>query len=347
MPPEIGPYSQDVLTRIYNVQWASGTVFVYGTLQGDLYRASFGDKTTAPEVRVVTKPVDDLGNTTADKLGDAAASYALVTNAVGEQVRTFLVTGERIEVKEIDDGAGNIITVRIPHPVICKSSNGLDWTKAYEDSATTNGVNLVWDQDAGETGLFYYDRSAGLKDEILSSPDGVTWSLVSSTNTDGDPAYRSTFPSFCTANDCFDARGQRVPDGVMRHDTATEVTMKPVLPPITFYEQGLHSFNISSDGTTHGGSLVDVTLPATDTTAAETVRVSIPGIQKVTCVAGVNGFWMAGGFVGQDIDAAGAVVFSVDDGATWNSLGTTPEGKPIGSTTAGVVTMIAATLGTG
>jgi hypothetical protein len=193
----------------------------------------------------------------------------------------------------------------------------------------------VW--DIGQQ-TFYYNQNVTTavtptSDQIFSSHDGARWSMVSSAETGDDPAYRSSFTAHCTSNDCLDNRGQNVPDGVMCNDVKKQVTIKPVAPPITFYDSGTHSFDFASGdpSETWGSSEIKVTpLPAS--AIAPGFTMSIPGLKKVFCVAGYNGIYMAGG--SPDLDGTtGAVALSVDGGKTWSMFATFPSA---------VTTMIAA-----
>jgi hypothetical protein len=129
------------------------------------------------------------------------------------------------------------------------------------DFASQHGVGpyaLVWDPISES---FYYDQhysefSFGVEnpkslDQIFGSADGAAWGMVSSTETESSPDYKSRLPSsYCAHNDCLDGLDQHVPDGVMFTDRTTAttpppaddepkiVTIKPTMPPVVFYYGG-------------------------------------------------------------------------------------------------------------
>lgn len=325
----MAPLSQDVLTRIVNVNWKKGgAVFVYGFLQGTGVEYV---KITAKDAKPVRHAIALPGpGPTVDCNG---SSYALI-----QKKPVFLVLGERGTITEEEDG--NSITTS--YAMIYRSNDGLRWTVARQEigksdafsgvSSLINTAALVWNADNNS---FYYDQNKeidGRTDQIFSSADGNSWGMISSTPSE-DSGYRSSFPSYCTGNDCVDANGQNVPDGVMQYDKKSNITVKPTTPPIIGYSEGVPSWYFASAGETWGSSNVEVVqhdfapgLPG------HTSTVSIPGVKKVFCVAGANGIFMAGGSADLSGDS-GAVALSVDGGKTWAPFATYPNA---------VTTMIAA-----
>jgi hypothetical protein len=219
------------------------------------------------------------------------------------------------------------------------SNDGLTWQIVHQhDGAPTltnpdsaNPVALVWNEDNNS---FFYDQCLAtdiVSEQILSSSDGLGWSVISSNETGASSDYISEFPpSYCNQNDCLDALGQHVPDGVMANDppplsinapppkSSKKLTANPVLPPIINYWNGTSSVAFSSDGETWGGSDVRI-VQIDDKGSQQTAIVSIPGLQKVFCVAGADGILMAGGSPDKD-GGSGAVVLSLDKGQTWTTL---------------------------
>jgi hypothetical protein len=315
-------YSQDALTRIFNVQWDEGAVFVYGTLT-NLYCAKVAGKSI--DHQTISLPgAGEFG------VSVLASSFSVIIKNEGtpDEKRTpaFVVCGNSSEWVDVDDGAGNEIRLLRYHTYIYYSNDGLNWTVAFDHAGTmpsvtepSNGANpvaLVWDK---KNNAFFYDQNDALKDQVFESSDGVSWAEVSSTPTEGaDPdTYKSAFLPHCEGNDCFDERGHHVPDGVMSAPSA--VTAKPVKPPIINYADGTSTVSFASGDPleTWGSGQVQVTEETVDSTGTKTV--SVPGVPKVFCVAVSGSLIMAGGAA--DIAGEnGAVAISLDLGVTWKTI---------------------------
>jgi hypothetical protein len=316
------PLAQDILTRIINVHWGGDTKFVYGTLQDN---ALYYVEVKRPNDKLVQKTVVPPGPGRPD-LGlscmGSSFSYHIENAGTPEQKRTpvFLVCGNRVDLFPVDDGAGNIIRLPGYHTMIFRSKDGLEWSfklmnsgepiSLQEPGINANPVALVWD---AKDSAFYYDQAKDDKDEVYRSPDGVEWSLVSSTPVSGigDPAsYKSPFLAHTVGNACTDAFGQHVPDGVMSVPDTTAA--QPVLPPIISYATGTSSFEFASGGETYGGAQIQIT-------KKEKTIVTVPGVAKVFCVARKGDVVMAGGAADIAGDT-GAVAISYDLGVTWKTV---------------------------
>ena len=203
------------------------------------------------------------------------------------------------------------------------SNDGLDWVVVRDEVNGGDPMSLVWDPSRS---AFFYDEIHDLQDNVYTSSDGAEWSLVGSTAITDSSEYRSAYPSlYCSHNDCVDDLGYHVPDGVMMLDPSGTLLIRPQQPPISNYGLGLHSYDTSSDDVMYGNDAVEVVSP-------NSFKLNtIPGISIVTCVAGVNGFWLAGGFVGKNF-GPGSVAISYDNGETWSTLA---------GTSGGVLTMVA------
>lgn len=338
------PLDPDFLTQIVNVNWGGVPVFVFGGFneegifpavgQGNIYCVTFESDNSSPKIHTILMPRG---------LNPMGSSYHLVDKGKDGTEPTFLMCGNELAYIDTVDGAGNPVKFSRLFSMIYISNDGLDWRKVHEqagtgdpfhgDSQNANPMGLVWNSES-----FYYDQYFNGADQIFKSSDGKSWSMISSTAIDDPSSYRSDFSdTYCVDNDCLDERGQHVPDGVMDSD-GDKVTMQPEQPPIAFYGNGYHSFNISSEGETYGSSRVKIKIIETDEGGHETTKestVSIPGIAKVMCVGGVNDIWMAGGFKGLDSDGGGAVAMSTDRGTTWTSVINTPQ--PILTLSAGQI----------
>lgn len=324
--------SLDLLTRVRNIRWAGGAVFVFGGFANGASGESVGDGSiyymkvtgsgTNPQLRTIAMPrgFEPIGS-----------SYRLVVQG---QLRTptFLMCGNE---GEIHGGEPPFRFVRF-HSMIYSSSDGIEWIKVREQSGEgtptspvrteTQPMSLVWKNEAR---MFFYDQmlsqtgtATAARDEVFGSPDGVVWSETSSTLISG-PEYKSSFPAtYCVDNNCFDALEQHVPDGIMRQ--TENVTMQPVLPPITSYATGGHSFNAAFDGMTYGSNQVQIRVRQPDGAITQST-VTINGIERVMCVGGDGNVWMAGGFATGAFDDGGAVALTTDRGSTWRIVANLPQ----------------------
>jgi hypothetical protein len=328
------PYEEDFFQRIVNVNWKTGVVFIYGTEFGNqLYYVKIGGPDSKPVKHTITLPepatIIDYGAKAL--FGARGSSYAKVGGRA-----VFLLCGTSSNFHEIVDSVGNQTGVIDYHAVIFASNDGINWgivreqaaiNDSLDDIRTVQAVALVWSAASStsgtlQAGAFHYDQThgddSGPHEQIFSSSSGAGWSQSG-----------GYFPSFCTSNDCLDAKGQNVPDGVMANDTKTQTAAQPVNPPAISYDTGI------IDYATNGTDKVKVTVVPPEGFSS---TASMPGIAIVTCVAGCNGIFMAGGYshVDDSGEGPGAVVLSTDGGKTW---------KPFASTPTGVVTMIAAPAG--
>jgi hypothetical protein len=240
-----------------------------------------------------------------------------------------------------EDSVGNPVTFTLLYSMIYLSNDGRSWRKVHETAGTgspfdvmttSNAVSLVWNSQRNS---FFYDENSSTSgaggetiEKIFSSSSGSSWSAISSTPISGED-YKSVYPpTYCKDNDCFDALGQHVPDGVMDEEL-DKIKMQPEQPPTTFYENGTHSFSFSSgDEGTDGSNKVKIKITTIDESGTKNVTqktVAIPGIQKVMCVGGIGNTWMAGGFAGKDFDGGGAVALTTDQGMTWKSIFSSPQ----------------------
>jgi hypothetical protein len=330
-----GPYTQDVLTQIYNVHWDVGTVFVFGTEIGNnLYYVKFKDKTDkTPQFKIVTLPDEPPANYEPNSLyfTTIGCSYHLVGKDEGKpnekKKPTFLVCGYRVVPHFIDDGSGNMVTAFNYHSLVYTSPDGLKWFASYQREVVRDdfetiyrltSVALVWNPPAKR---FYFDqfyssidRHTGIvyaqTENIFGSLNGDSWGLSSSADVVGDSSYVSQFPSYCTHNDCVDENEQHVPDGNMGNDAGTGIVARPKESWVYIYWFGIRGYSVNANNS------VEIKQKGA------TVTVFIPGIDRVTCVAAADGILMAGGFVK---GVTGAVAFSLDNGETWTKFQTTPD----------------------
>jgi hypothetical protein len=331
----------DVLTRIVNVSWGGGgAVFVFGTESGNvLYRVRFKDnKDKTPELIEAVlsgEPPETSGGGDSPAFSVIGSSYHLFienTDAPNEEKNpTFLICGARVVPHFIDDTVGNEVLVYDYHALIYASSNGRNWREVYKDSGVRDvydtvrilfPVALVWDI-AEEA--FYYDQHYTfienvhestpqiLSDQIFSSADGSSWSMVSSTNVGDDPSsYVSPYLTHCAHNNCLDQYGQHVPDGNMGHDIKAQIVARPEKPRA--YNYGAGNVGLANDVSNNVEIVEDIT--------GKTSINSVPGMARLNCAASVDGILMAGGDAPGPEGGAppGIVAFSLDDGETWTTL---------------------------
>jgi hypothetical protein len=351
-------YGEDFLQRIVAVHWrepdAFGLpVFVYGMYEGNtLGYVKFKSSTDQdPELSTVTlsgEPPPDPGAIHPSIFTVRGGSYAFVTADVNQPGKvigpSFLLIGVRSIQHEILDSVGNPTNINDYYSLIYRSTDGLNWSKVYEQSVintdlrhqeSLSAVGVVWDPAAKK---FLYDQNhhivifsgaagepgtTSLLDQVFSSPDGQSWGMISSTETWADPGYRSSFPNYCTHNSLLDANGLSVPDGFawqdrIIHASGLQSSATPPAPDID-YAQGLINYAYGSNS----ASIVQGALN-------QSFTVSIPGIATLTCLAGAGGILLAGGFLTNNPDdptsGPGTVACSQDGGKTWRVLATTPRG---------------------
>jgi hypothetical protein len=344
-------YGEDLFQRIVGVHWRKKVTaglpyatFVFGGLNAE--------GTGAGGVYTVTATKEDLKDDSPEakykfesgmqlvSFGNnfeaVASAYALVTpeQAIEGKPKiptsVFVVAGNRSEIVGTSDDVGNPVNIVLIYTMIYCSNDGISWREAFEGSppapgykganAYGNPLALVWDPDSE---AFYFEvlkfegsgTSAMGFDTTFTSKDGSSWGEGNKVSTGFDPSYRSSFPpTYCSHNDCFDADGNHVPDGVMKHDLDAKLTAKPEQPPIINYGTGGHSFDSSSGGVTYGGPGIEIN----DELLLETFSRSMP-FPKVFGVAGIHNIWMAAGSNDMAGDS-GAVATSIDRGKTWTQF---------------------------
>lgn len=321
------PYHEDFFQRIVNVNWSVGPVFIYGTQLGNelhYVKLTGKDGSSKRHSIVLPEPATIIDYGAKALFGVIGSSYAKIKG-----VDVLLVCGTASNFHEITDDVGNTTGAIDRHTVIYASNDGLNWGIVHEEAAIVTSFHdeksieslaLVWNPDKSS---FYYDQFSGgvggSGEEVFSSSDGTGWGRSG-----------AGFVDQCVNNDCFDSLGQHVPDGVMQYDLKTQTTAKPDLPPTIFYDSGAVSYDPGS-----GDVIVTKHPPGGQITVGFSSTVSMPGIGRVTCVAGYNGIFMAGGYTNDSGEGPGAVALSVDGGATWSFFA---------GTSTGVTTMIAAPL---
>jgi energy-coupling factor transporter ATP-binding protein EcfA2 len=206
----VGPYGQDVLTRIVNVRWGSlGAVFVSGDEWGFGRHARMKDKDSAQDWTGITKLATASSETDPGTI--LASSYALVGGDKDNPgIPTFVLGGSVIHF--IEDKPPE------QHTIIMTSHDGTSWattldrTKVLDEGVVGGYVAaLVWDKDATtEGGMFYaqiFDESG---ETTYQSATGLSWG----------PGGGS-FAAHCKG------KMPGVPDGVYGYDAGGNILIAP------------------------------------------------------------------------------------------------------------------------
>lgn len=306
----IGPF-----VRVVNVSWAGGAIFII-VGHNDVYYYRVASKTAEPDQRKLTMPDSPVGPV----FPFLATSYKLISGKPPKP--TFLVSGQ-----VFNDTGDELKTLSA---AILTSKNGIDWYHTFLSeqgfdidrgdrklwASSTNA--LVWSKNGN---AFFHDQrmvKPGLQG--VHTPTGVnTWvheQVYRSLNGeiwDGSPVsdeqvwygaetmgYRSEFPPiYCAHNDCKDTLGQNVPDGFMHDDTARKILMRPKTPATIYY--GV------PDITDSASNVVQKVVEG-----KPVIELTVRSLSDVSCIAGANGIWVAGGSDGAAI--------SFDDGQTWTKI---------------------------
>jgi hypothetical protein len=239
----------------------------------------------------------------------------------------FLLLGSREVPVDISDDNGNVFTDHNYYVIVYASRDGLNWQNVFEQKAIAvsylnqllQASAIVWTPSLRE---FHYSQAyvsidrrgpnVIQQEQVFGSLDGFSWSATSVT----DLGHGSSkFPSlYCSHNNCTDALGQSVPDGVIWQDNVNEIVVRPAHPPAVDYGGSIVYY--------FGENAAEIVQAAIGTTT----EVSIPGIYTLTGIAGSGGVLVAGGWATEDTDGPGAIAFSLDGGETWQVLTNTPIG---------------------
>jgi hypothetical protein len=302
--PNTGPYSQDVLTRIINVQWGGGgAIAVMGhevadeeSTAGKRYWGQPATKNTPPLPSGT--PLQEWRLISSNNVSFRAQSFALIKQAVDRLVPTFLLGVGWTEIEEIH-----------------LSHDAQNWSIVHTN--TNNGglgcTGLVWKLDGNEAGVgnFYaaFDRKGFAPDDfwngqIWSSSDGVTWGLVQEFKSDSQEqvadqqaAMELAFKGYCTKPE--NAGG--VPDGLQGYDSDNKVLIKP---------ESLSGWQYSGPAMAASPRLI---VEGGDNPGIRTLPIAVYGV----CFNG--GVWNA---LGWDVTVEGfskpiRVFVSIDGGETW------------------------------
>lgn len=290
-------FSQDVLTRIYNVHWGGAGVFIAINSDGNIYYLELSGKQDETPVW------EDLG--TLDFVGSdpdhfipfpAGCSYGMIGKGADKQP-AFVIVG----------GLGNATSPGI----IMASKNGKDWSRVFtfeESSDTFLGASVwacVWDDDAqkffaaGHQTDQFFDHEAdyqwqGETDLLFSSSDGFTWGEEGRNQVKIDGPTTEPLPPWPDAtaglldSHCSlmvqDSNGYNVPDGNYGYDKAKGLLIQPDDKMSLDYLFGQITYSSGAELLmTFSGEGPPPTYPLD------------PGLSKITCVATAGGQWVAAG----------------------------------------------------
>jgi hypothetical protein len=200
MADNAGSYSQDVLTRIYNVQWEGGEgVFVSGDGAGYARYSKDGQNWTG---------LGNLDFFDASPHGGSgqiiASSYAL---AGTEETPVFLLGGNAAPKPDVEI---------YPSAVIMASRNGSNWTNVFNLKSDHSHATVVTGLVRDETDKTFYaninffDSDGHLLKKCYRSSDGFGWA-------EGG----GTFESHCKGK----LPGK--PDGYYGYDEAKDILIRP------------------------------------------------------------------------------------------------------------------------
>jgi hypothetical protein len=178
----VGPYSQDVLTRIYNVSWG-GAVFVIGDDNGFIWYCNATE--TSDPTKLIFEKVGQIGPQSDDSISFAppgnfqGGSYALVADK-----SVYLLCGFQFKRTTL----GELYT----NGVIMRSEDGRQWATVFDKDSTLTSERwearkLVRDE---LTGTFYCwmihttavvpGQNTSQDSQCWSSTDGRGWGQGSS-----------------------------------------------------------------------------------------------------------------------------------------------------------------------
>ena len=339
----------DVLSKIVNVHWSGGGVFIAGNVDSNIYYLKL--PATEPEWQDLGKlefhQEEEGGFVTGRVAGSAYATTDIKDedgNVISQEPVFVLVGGS---------GFANEIGI------IMASKDGLNWTRVFSfgttDSETYVGAGIfgiVWDDEAkmfyagGHQADQFVDPDADLKweqqaDILFASPDGFSWHEAdrhemrveaSSTEIIEFPEYKTGLLVAHCSTHVKDGNNNGVPDG--NYGKSGNLLIAPAEVSKINYLAGLYLYDIpqGSSGLVVTDLGEEVPPPAYPTDAG------IP----VTCTAVVGGEWMAaGGVVGNFDSGTGnsqaARLVSREDGYIWESL------KPDGTNV--IITMTGGMIG--
>jgi hypothetical protein len=293
MAGNVGPYSQDVLTRIYNVQWGGGGVFIAISRDGNIYYLNLDGQ---------DEPAwEDLGTLGLVEGTDpflpypSACSYGLVTGEDDNTEPAFVIVA----------GGGNTTSPGI----ILASSDGKNWSRVhtfFKGGDTSRGETVwavVWDDlDEAAPGFYAAGHTSDISDHwmsqtdvLFSSPDGFAWGEGGSNETRIDSGEGIPFPPWppdsaglldrhCNKR-VLTVEGYGTPDGNYGYDkTEKQLLIKPNDPMSIDYLFG--------DALGSAGS--GITVEFSGEGDAPEIPLDV-GLTVVTCVATAGGRWVVAG----------------------------------------------------
>jgi hypothetical protein len=181
-----GTFATDILTRIINVHWAGGTIFVIGDDSGQIWRCVGG---SAPNFEKMKQQfgVNNPSSGTTPPGQCNGGSFALVGE---DKTPTFVLAGIDWQFDHYaSDGSGRGL---FTDGLIMTSKDGITWTTAFKTETTINGASrtprrVIWDEaeqnffvDMAYVSAQPPDADRGYATECWSSPTGHVWTMIGS-----------------------------------------------------------------------------------------------------------------------------------------------------------------------
>lgn len=323
MADNVGAYSQDVLTRITNVNWGGGGIYVTGS------QLFFTNEISNVFTNIASKDDDDLTNwnvTFSSPRGDGfmmseypGSSLCAAVSPDPEKPSTPIFVLGGLNDQDDKPRAAMMLT----------SSDGKTWTpKTFVESGEV--YLLTWDEakKAIYAGMRDYSKLTEehiIYDVVLASSDGLTWTEA---ERKPDAGYWSSPVEKYCSDKVKDVHGNNVPTSVFGYDDRADILITP--DPVSI------SFGVSypiGEKIQHGFQLKIIRGPANEFPGSETMALPA-GMDRVWAVAYAAGIWQAAGQAGDD-PGSGVVATSVDDGATWEITLVTAAGYVFSSMAAG------------
>jgi hypothetical protein len=326
----IGPYSQDVLTRIVNVKWGGG-VFIAGDLASNVYYLKpGGDEPAWQNLGKLDFGKEDEDGLVTGRVAGSAYAAIDVKDSSGNITGTkpvFILVG------------GSGFTGEIG--IIMASSDGLSWSKVFtfkgnpdSDKYKSAGIfGVVWNETAemfyagGHQSDNFADNAANIfwmseTDILFQSADGYSWSEAGRHEMRVDivdgvippyPKYKTGLLVAQCRDLVKDANNNNIPDGNYGYDKSNLLIAPTVTSKIDYL------FGTYLNDIPHG-SAVTVTGLGEDPPPPYPSNTGIP----TTCVATVGGEWVAAGgtFDSLDTGSCRAVILkSSEEGSPqWERL---------------------------
>ncbi len=326
MADPIGPYSQDVLTSIVNVQWGGGT-YVTGSQwfftnpTSDVWtnKIASADSDLTEWKKTFSSPREGNGFMLSQYPGSAVCAVVGADPAKGKKGTPIFVLGG------LADAAGG------PQAAMMMTSpDGENWTpQTFVSSGEV--YLLTWNEAQNALYAGMQDFTAFIEpdykifDVVLRSTDGLKWTEVERKVPEG--AFTSPVEKYCS-DKVKDVHGNNVPTSVFGYDEDADILITP--DPVSI------SFGVSypsEEEIQHGLRLKIIRGPRNEFPDSSTESWAA-GKVRAWAVAYATGIWQVAGVAGSNPEH-GVVATSADGGDTWKITLTSVPGYVFSSMAAG------------